>query len=67
VFDVKLITGIIMSTETKQKVYNALKTKYGLFSKVAFQRYFYVHPQVFGAKSFDEFSGDAPCNGDIVV
>lgn len=62
-----MITGITMSIETKQKVYNALKTKYGFFSKVAFQRYFYVHPQVFGLKSFDEYNEDAPCNGDIVV
>jgi len=67
VFDVKAITGIAMLTETKQTVYNALKTKYGFFSKVAFQRYYYVHPQVFGLKSFDEYNEDAPCNGDIVV
>ena len=66
-FDVKAITGISMLKETKENVYKALKTKYGLFSKVAFQRYFYVHPQVFGLKTFDEYNQDAPCNGDIVV
>lgn len=65
--DIKSIYGSLLSEKNKFFVYEFLKGKYGMFSRIKYQRFPEASPVNFGSATFSDFSDESKLYGEVII